>query len=297
MLDKKEMCRNLWRECFHDSEAYMDYYFSEKWNHNIVLWEADDKAAKSMVHLNPYVLNFCGEQLKSYYIVGVATNENYRKQGKMRKLLEQSFSIMREEKIRFTFLMPADRKIYEPFGFQFLYTQTRYKLHNINMNIQDNKILAKTTDELTKEQWKQVLTFCKHKLEENFDLFVVREQGYYENLTKECNSSNGGVLFFFNGDEVIGILSYGKEQSSLEVTESLIDTKWTKAIIEKLLFIEREQELSFLESYFLNTDEFCFFTDKVDKEEVPIIMARVLSPSETFEQVLKGKRAYLNEIV
>lgn len=291
------MCRILWTECFHDSEAYMDYYFNNKWKNNIVLWEKIEENAASMVHLNPYWLNYCGKLLKSYYIVGVATNKNYRKQGKMRALLEQSFSLMKNENILFAFLMPADRKIYEPFDFQFIYTQKRYTLHNIKKDIWEKGIVSKTIEELSESQWEKCLTFCKKKLQESFDIFVVRNKEYYKNLEKECKASDGQVRVFFKDNDLLGIVSYGRNKEALEITESLIESVWTKKIIEKLLTIEHPQTLIFLESYFLDTSVLEGFTAEIKIEEVPIIMAKVLKQSESFETVLKDKRVYLNEIV
>lgn len=296
-MNKREMCRNLWAECFQDSELYMDYYFTEKWKTNIVLWEKIGHKAVSMVHLNPYCLNYCGKLIKSYYIVGVATDKNYRKMGKMRSLLEQSFSLMKKQTILFTFLMPADRKIYEPFGFQFIYTQRRYKLHNIKKEILDNGIVSKVIEELSEKEWEQCLSFCEKKLEENFDIYVIRDKEYYKNLQKECKASNGEVRLFFKDKKLLGILSYGRNGEVLEVTESLIHSDWTKEILEKLLSIEKVQTVLFYESYFLDNKAFIELTEDITEEEVPIIMAKVLKQSESFETVLKGKRVYLNEIV
>ena len=72
-----------------------------------------------MLHLNPYRLFVRGKEVDAHYIVGVATDEEYRRQGVMRELLADTFHRLRERGEMFTYLMPADRDYYLPFDFRF----------------------------------------------------------------------------------------------------------------------------------------------------------------------------------
>ena len=48
----KQQTRALWKECFHDSEAFMDIYFEEKYTdqQNITVRE-DGKVILSLIHI------------------------------------------------------------------------------------------------------------------------------------------------------------------------------------------------------------------------------------------------------
>lgn len=297
-MDKRESCRKLWKECFGDSESYMDYYFTEKWKNNIVFTKEETDEVVSMVHLNPYSLCYKGKKVESYYIVGVATKKEYRKKGNMRQLLEQSFSFMKESGIKLTYLMPVDRKIYEPFGFRFIYEQERYRLHKIKRNWDfTSGVKSKTIEELSTEELEKLLSFCERILQKEFDLYVIRGQEYYTNLQKEMKASCGAVRVFFKKNHIVGILAYGREKGVLEITESLIDFNYTREILMAFFSIEDETEAYFLESHFLDKAVLEESAEWVQKETVPIIMAKMLEDTEEAESIWRGQRVYLNEIV
>lgn len=113
--------RPLWEEVFYeDSVQFTDYYFKNKAERNIgyVIGQAPYDA---MMFRTPYTLQIGKSQKEISYIVGVATRKECRHRGYMRELLLHSFREMYAEKQPFTFLMPANPAIYEPFDFQYVY--------------------------------------------------------------------------------------------------------------------------------------------------------------------------------
>ena len=100
--------KGLYQEVFStDSQGFVDYYYSEKVKDNQMYVMEDEGKIVGMLHLNPYTLKVNGLEKETNYIVAVATKEEYRKQGIMRKLLKKSLNDMYEEHQLFTFLMPA----------------------------------------------------------------------------------------------------------------------------------------------------------------------------------------------
>ena len=127
----KEECkkvRALWEEVFfEDSVQFTDYYFENKAEKNVgyVIGQAPYDA---MMFRTPYTLQI-GENLREIsYIVGVATRKECRHRGYMRTLLRHSFREMYKEKMPFTFLMPANPAIYEPFDFKYIYERDVWEL-------------------------------------------------------------------------------------------------------------------------------------------------------------------------
>ena len=74
-----DVSRKLWRQCFHDPQYYEDFYFETVWPKNHVYLSEE----KGMLHLNPYPNYIHGKTYELHYIVGVATDERYRRQGVM----------------------------------------------------------------------------------------------------------------------------------------------------------------------------------------------------------------------
>lgn len=126
-----EICkttRPLWEEVFYeDSVQFTDYYFENKVEKNIgyVLGQAPYDA---MMFRTPYTLQIGENKKEISYIVGVATRKESRHRGYMRELLMHSYKEMYQEKQPFTFLMPANPAIYEPFDFRYIYERDVWSL-------------------------------------------------------------------------------------------------------------------------------------------------------------------------
>ena len=138
IVEEKGLCRDevygMWQRNFHDPAPYADFYFQEVYGKNQVLLnlsgktmdsrdenheQEDEGTIKGMLHLNPYLLHVQGKEVQAHYIVGVATDEEYRRQGVMKELLVETFSRLRNQGEPFTYLMPADEQYYLPFDFRF----------------------------------------------------------------------------------------------------------------------------------------------------------------------------------
>lgn len=129
VLKKTELvkARKLWEEVFEEDTAkFLDYYEIYVADHNQIFAEEEAGDVVSMVQLNPYRVHMGEEEADSYYIVAVATRESCRHQGRMRRLLTEALQFMYQEKIPFTFLMPASEAIYQPFDFLTVYRQSMF---------------------------------------------------------------------------------------------------------------------------------------------------------------------------
>ena len=89
------------RQCFHDPQYYEDFYFETVWPKNHVYLSEE----KGMLHLNPYSNYIQGKTYELHYIVGVATDERYRRQGVMTTLMAQALSDMWDAREPITYLI------------------------------------------------------------------------------------------------------------------------------------------------------------------------------------------------
>lgn len=110
----------LWQEIFADTETFAQYYFNHIYPDNQVLVAEAENEICSMLHLNPYEWHFANQKEKRvqlHYIVGVATKPQYRRQGLMADCMRQALRDRMAAEEPFTYLMPARREYYTPFGF------------------------------------------------------------------------------------------------------------------------------------------------------------------------------------
>ena len=151
----------LYRAAFpEDKDEFVNYYYSYVTKDNKILVAEQENEICSMLHLNPYRLSVNGAAVDAYYYVAVATKENCRHQGMMRSLLHQSLNDIHKEGHPFTYLMPANRAIYEPFDFRIVYQQKKVEL----------PLKPEAANE---------------KMAELFDVYTLRDDWYVEKMLEE----------------------------------------------------------------------------------------------------------------
>lgn len=219
--------RPLWEEVFwEDSREFTDYYFANKADKNqgYALWE---KKYLSMLYLTNYEMQVrSGENfliVTAPYIVGVATKEQERHKGYMRTLLENAMQDMYQSKIPFCFLMPANPKIYEPFGFHYIYDRKIYRLHQP----------VSDYEKMTVTDIPRIKDYVNQKLKRQFDVFTKRDRAYYQLLVNELAAQNGGIYFAGQRNKernITGYFWYAKEEEQEEIGELLQDEETVAAV-------------------------------------------------------------------
>lgn len=264
--EEKEKARALWSQAFfEDSEEFDNYYFTEKIKENQILVKEEDGRIISMVHLNPYKIRLKKQVCEINYVVGVATDKDRRHKGHMKDLLCRMLQDGWKRGEPFTFLMPADKAIYEPFGFRFIYDKAHGKRKDlIDMGITEKHQAAAELIE-DDEKLDQTACFMDQWLSRRFQVFSIRDRAYVKNLMKELASEDGQVTFFFKEDSQSGELLKGiqavwgleeAEQRLLYVPDEWIEKVQTQpAIMGRIvnlksflsLFSLKDQEESSLE--------------------------------------------------
>lgn len=267
--------KSMWKEIFSDeSESFLDYYYSEKIKDNEIYVIEDGNKIVSMIHLNPYDVRVGTEQYRLHYIVGVATDPEYRRRGLMAKLLNYVMDVMRERGEPFTYLMPVAKEIYEPFGFEFVCMKSMEEVKGKELkNNPPELVLA------TEKDCKELAVFANSFLC-NYDVVAVRSEAYYSRMLLEFGSEHGGILLAKRDGKIVGAAHYAKGEQ-YEVNEFLFQEE--KDFKHCLYYLTGNE----------NDTVFC----KVDgKEETkPSIMAKVLLPD--FEMDLKQAKVFINEWV
>lgn len=186
----------LWNEAFpEDRQQFLDYYYKEKTKDNRILaaWEESSDKAKivSMLHRNPYRLLIDGRAVDSDYVVAVATSKSKRHQGLMSRLLARMAADMYQDKMPFCYLMPADQRIYEPFGFAYIYDQEHWRLkESAQMQLKKQKLCLCHAGMAAEwmEQW----------LMKQYEVFAFRDEAYVKRLMLELESEQGWMEFLYH---------------------------------------------------------------------------------------------------
>lgn len=209
--------RLLWEKVFQeDSKAFLDYYYFFKTRENSVYVVEEDEEIRSMLHLNPFLIQVGEGQFDGRYIIAVATEESYRKRGYMGMLLRKAMQAMYQEKQPFTFLMPAAEVIYTPYDFRFVYDQNVWKYTVVEK--QEQKSLP--VSEAGIGDGADLAAFFMEYFAERFQIYAVRDEQYYQTMLFEQQSENGGIAILKRSEKIVGCFLYGDEDG-LEIREPL----------------------------------------------------------------------------
>lgn len=261
----KQRSRELWEEAFpEDSQSFDDYYYGEKLKDNRILAIVETgEQIHAMIQMNPYLVQVGNHRWKVDYLVGVATLREKRHQGYMRRLLEQMATDMRAEGMPFCFLMPADEKIYKPFGFTYIYRQPHWRLKGCEKLSRRGLLTPDGFDTAVEgqEYLKMAAEWMNLWLSSRYEVYAVRSTEYLQCLMQELISENGTLDLLYDGDVMVGIQG-----------------EWG--------IKEREQRLLYCESSYVEETE----------DAKPAIMARIIT-LETFVRAIHLEESAPREVI
>lgn len=252
-----EMCkttRPLWEEVFtEDSVQFTDYYFDNKAEKNIG-YVIGQFPYDAMMFRTPYKLQIGKKQKEISYIVGVATREECRHRGYMRELLMHAFREMYKEKNSFTFLMPANPAIYEPFDFAYIYEREVWELKEPEKTVLmlEGLDFRKTKEEMIADSFHGLYSvrnvrrqfpefpimhllakFANQYLQAHYNIYVSRDVSYYEMQLKELEAQNGDIYVLFENEEIKAFFLYAKEGEEIFIQEVMEEQEGTLYFIQK----------------------------------------------------------------
>lgn len=236
--------KKLWKNAFHDEDSYIEYYFQNVVNRNMIFAAWDEEKLVSMVHLNPYTLICSGKEIICHYIVGVATIPEYRQKGIMKKLLQTALVELQDRGEGFTYLMPAKEEYYYGLGFRciepgYIICWKDYleigEITSTDWHITD-------ISEITDLQWDDF----NHRLSEQYDLFVQRNAEYMIDLKKQCQSLSGDIYIVSDHEKIVATMGImyeaGRPQCVQYITteDSLLPMRYVEQQLRNGYFTEIE---------------------------------------------------------
>ncbi|MBO5460411.1 MAG: GNAT family N-acetyltransferase [Ruminococcus sp.] len=262
-LDIKEhgKTRKLWEQIFtEDSREFLDYYYFLKTRDNEIYVIEEDNEIRSMLQLNPYMLHIGEATVPADYIIAVATDERYRKQGYMRRLLCRAMQDMYNKKQIITFLMPAAEAIYTPYDFRFVYKQkiaeisgdsSEMKVELVQAGIQDAAMLAE---------------FYEENFAERYQICTYRDESYYQTILFEQQSEHGGIMMMKSSGKLVGTFCYANEDGFM-IREPLYLDGYKEEFEKAVFALKKEQK---------TVTVYAAQDDGDTVEDKPMIMVRIL---------------------
>lgn len=115
-MKTKDAIKSLWRECFDDSDQYVDMFFSIVYRDDDALVLEREGHVVSGMLLQRYVMNFHDIALPVSYICGAATTRTMRGHGYMADLMGEAVNESLQRGDVFVTLIPAHDWLYHYYG-------------------------------------------------------------------------------------------------------------------------------------------------------------------------------------
>ncbi len=256
--DVRRDARALWEEIFpEDSASFLNYYETWKIPENRISTRYEDGRLASMIQWNPYRIRMRGRTFPSFYLVAVATRPEYRHRGYMAGLLREGLARLWEQEVPFVFLMPAEEAIYRPFDFRFIYRKTVRKFtppaapQKTGLSIRP----------LEAEEEQTAARFLMNRLEEDLEVFCVRDVPYLRQIRAECRSEGGDLEAIFEKGRLAGLFSWWENEIRELVTRPELRTA---------------ELMTALGSRFAGREEMSVVTEPQEGGQNPAIMGRIV---------------------
>ena len=204
--EEKRETLPLWRECFpEDSQEFLDYYYTVVAGKNRIAVIRKNGEIISMLHRNPYRLKVGEKVWDVDYLVAVATKKEERGKGAMATVLTKVLRDMNKEKRPLTFLMPAAEAIYAPYDFTYISREKRMVLEKEN--------IEQVPVQESFSAYERAAEIMENCLQDNADVYTVRDESYVSDLIKELKSDFGSLEFLVKNEKTVGIQAYwGREK-------------------------------------------------------------------------------------
>ena len=281
--------KSLWHRAFGDTKQYMDYYFAQKAPASRLYTDYEGVELASMMFFTPYEICFRGKLMTAEYIVGVATEEKYRRQGRMAHLMKQAIEMEHERGIDWVFLCPENPAVYDSLGFIPTYwRETTYYEADEEWDVREFQVM--NWGRLEQKEKENVCFFVEAMLRnEEFDIYMHHSLPYMEAVNKELKALEGETYVVKRKGSIVATVNVIREENQHQITELVCSRQFGKEVLEAIV---RRLDTPYVvvdDSYFLDELEGKGVNRVLQKK--PYIMARYTS-HQTFEPLL----CYINDI-
>lgn len=175
-----EQLKKIWKECFHDEDSYIDFFFREFFNEKTTLVYLLDGTPVSMLTLMPAKLHEKSGIRNVYYIYAVATLPEAQGKGYSSKLLNYANEVTKNS----TFLQPATKELenfYERNGYSEVIIRRTSTLSQEQLRLEENETKLK------------VATILADKREFSIKELSEKDSQLYKKIRDKHLSDNGYI--------------------------------------------------------------------------------------------------------
>lgn len=234
----KEQVKVLWKQCFHDSDEFIDFYFQKRYTDDLnSCAEADDRVIAALQRI-PYSLTYEGMEMPVAYISGACTDSAYRNKGVMRQLLAEAHRRMYREGIMFSTLIPAEEWLkgyYARSGYANCFSQGKKLLTASSLPVDNfSKLLRIVEIAPGSTLCSDAFLFFNH-FQSSQEAYIQHDWEDFHIILTDLQLSGGSLWGAFQGDILEGLCFCFPDGDTLKVTELISAEKQVAWALVKFL--------------------------------------------------------------
>lgn len=273
-MDKKKQMVNLWHTCFGDSDAFTQLFFDRVYKDENALTIEKGGQIVSALQMLPYTMTYCGTEISVAYISGACTLPSERGQGLMRRLIQESFEVMRSRQIALTTLIPANPWLFDYYREQGYTEAFDYALETYIRpeSVQQTPTITVIPPEIASME--QLYAYFNRKLRER-TCCLLHTYDDFVTILRDLQLDGGEMLTALNEkEEPVGMAFVLPFETNLSPTDSVGEKVWIK---ELLYDNEQIKELLLQEiSLQNNVQQVSYKTLPFPPGTLPMGMARII---------------------
>ena len=273
----KQQTRALWKECFHDSEEFMDIYFEEKYTDQQNITVREDGKVIGAMQVIPYPMTFHRLMIFTGYVSGLCVSPEHRKRGVASQLLRQAHRELYRQGAALSFVIPADeglRHFYEKPEHGAYWTATyRKEVEMEDKGEDDPHVEIQQPDEWPMELY---VFFRRYS---GFDFMLHHSENDFFAALDDCDNDNGYVLVARRKRRIVGLCLAVPEADGRVFMRSLLVTHQEV----KDLFVRQLKQLAGVDHIYARVP-----SPGAVNGATPFAMARVINVKHFLSAVVKA---------
>ncbi|MBM6757191.1 GNAT family N-acetyltransferase [Bacteroides mediterraneensis] len=218
----KEQVKVLWKQCFHDSDEFIDFYFQRRYTDDLNSYaEADGRVIAALQRI-PYSLTYEGMEIPVAYISGACTDPAYRNKGVMRQLLAKAHRRMFREGVMFSTLIPAEEWLkgyYARSGYANCFSQGKKLLTDSSLPVDNFSKLLRIVEIVPGSTLcSDAFLFFNH-FQSSQEAYIQHDWEDFHIILTDLRLSGGSLWGAFQGDILKGLCFCFPDGDALKVTE------------------------------------------------------------------------------
>lgn len=247
---EKEQVKNLWKRCFHDSEEFVDFYFTERYNDAVSRTLYHEDKVVAALQAIPYPMTFYGDIIATAYISGACTDPDFRSRGYMARLLDKTHRQMFDDGILLSTLIPAEESLknyYARFGYADCFGYGERLIRKATyQQVVDNSVFTLVPVPLSQAVSPGIYHFFKQAMAAR-SYCIQHSKEDFQVILGDLKISGGELLAVDKVGKIVGLAFLYHAESGLLLKELLLDeTLSTDQVLQSILSYYRTDSLHYL---------------------------------------------------